>query len=198
MSDQGAISTFVLHGEHVVTINVDFESPRELRQLGKRIFRSLFHDISKLDFKEHHIPSLDRDPWAHHTLHNKLKERTVIGALLMELLTDKHPDGTPKVRQEVDVEKYYTQLSEEYEDINRAMYTIYATYLMRATRKRKTSMEDPPQGRKRHDDGHHDDGASGPDSATARRLNSGCNANEGDSGLALVVTDLDPGPQANN
>jgi hypothetical protein len=84
----------------------------------------------KPDFNAHHIPSRSRDASVHATLSAILARRNAIKRRREELMTDEHPDGTSKQRNEADVETVYQRLNTRYNNINRAMLTVYAQFLV--------------------------------------------------------------------
>ena len=110
-------------------IDIDLESPAECRQLSDRIYRSLMFDDWKSDFRAHHIPSRNRDAAVHDTLSRMIADREKTEARLNELTTYDNPDGTRKERVEDVVEATYQRLNTRYNNINRAMLTIYASSL---------------------------------------------------------------------
>jgi hypothetical protein len=112
------------------SIDTDLETPEQCRQLSDRITHSLMFDNWKPDFKAQHIPSRQRDAVVHETLSRLLAARDKTEAELTELMTDEYPDGTLKVRDEDIVEKTYKLLSARCNNYNRAMFTIYAQFLI--------------------------------------------------------------------
>ena len=124
------VAFLIREESQTASVDIDLESPAECRLLSAQIFNSLFHDNWKPDFKAHHIPSRSRDASVHDTLSNMLAKRNAIEEMLDKLMTYEHPDGTPKLRNEADVETVYQRLNTRYNNVNRAMLTVYAQFLI--------------------------------------------------------------------
>jgi hypothetical protein len=118
----------IREGSIIATIECDLESPEDCRRLSDRIFRSLpLHDW-KADFKAHHIPSRLRDPHVHDTLSHMLARRNKTEARLLGFY--ENPDGTRRDGNEDEVEAVYKRLNKRYNNINRAMLTVFAQFLI--------------------------------------------------------------------
>ena len=102
-------------------MDFDLESSEDCLRVSNRILRSLLVDDWKSDFKAHHIPSRQRDPEVHDQLFALLTKRMQTENALETLLTDEHPDGTSKDREESSVDREYNRLSGYYNFLNRSM-----------------------------------------------------------------------------
>ena len=118
----------IREGSVIATIDCDLESPEDCRRLSDRIFRSLLLHDWKTDFKAQHIPSRLRDAHVHDTLTRMLVRRDKTEARLNGLY--ENPDGTRREGNEDEVEAVYERLKKQYNNINRAMLTVFAQFLI--------------------------------------------------------------------
>jgi hypothetical protein len=111
-----------------VSIDINLESPEECRQLSRRIFHALTVDNWKPDFKAQHIPSRQRDANVHDTLTRMMLDRNTTEARLTAMYENQ--DGTTKDLQENVNETTYERLNTRYNNFNRAMFSVYAQFLI--------------------------------------------------------------------
>jgi hypothetical protein len=88
----------------------------------------LTHSTWLPDFKEHRIPTIQRDSLCHHELQALLQQRNKVDQDLTDMLEDRAPDGT-KLDPKRNFEKEYERLNQLYDDTNRAMYECYLRFL---------------------------------------------------------------------
>jgi hypothetical protein len=111
-----------------ISVDIDLESPEECRQLSARILRALVVDNLKPDFKAQHIPPCQRDPSVHDTLTRMMIGRNNTEARLTAMY-ENQDDTTTGWEEDVDETKY-DRLNTRYNNYNRAMFTIYAQFLI--------------------------------------------------------------------
>jgi hypothetical protein len=124
------------------TMEMDFEPPLAVDHVRNSIVNLLAHSTWLPDFKEHRIPSIQRNPQVHQELTALLRQRNSVEQDLMNMLDDRAADGTP-LNPKRDFEKDYERLNQQYDDLNRAMYECYLRYLddKEVTRERKRKAE---------------------------------------------------------
>jgi hypothetical protein len=123
-------------------MEMDFEPPLAVDHVRNSIVNLLAHSTWLPDFKEHRIPTIQRNPQVHQELTALLQQRNSVEQDLMNMLDDRAADGTP-LNPKRDFEKDYERLNQQYDDLNRAMFECYLRFLddKEVTRERKRKAE---------------------------------------------------------
>ncbi len=77
------------------TMELDFEPESAVNHVRNNIVRMLAQKSWLPDFKEHRVPSMQRDPQVHQELSALLSRRREIDKELMDMLSDRDEDGKP-------------------------------------------------------------------------------------------------------
>jgi hypothetical protein len=85
------------------------------------------------EFQAAHIPPLAQHYEVHAQLRELLTHRVRLEVELENILSDRAADGSP-LDPNRDYEDEYRSRSQQYDDLNIAMFTIYATFLDRTPR----------------------------------------------------------------
>ena len=85
------------------------------------------------DFPAARIPSPMFNPSVHLAMVDLVAQRTKTEADLSDMVLDKAADGT-RLDPNLDYEPAYQRLSSHINDLNRALYVIYAQYLDRPSK----------------------------------------------------------------
>jgi hypothetical protein len=120
------------------TMELDFEPESAVNHVRNNIVCMLAQKSWLLDFKEHRVPSMQRDPQVHQELSALLNRRQEIDKELMDMLSDRDEDGKP-LDPKRDFEADYQRLNQEYDNLNRTMFERYMRFLddSDVTRERK-------------------------------------------------------------
>jgi hypothetical protein len=109
-------------------VELDFEPPRAVDHVRNSIVNLLAHSTWLPDFKEHRVPSIQRNPQVHHELTELMQQRESVERDLTDMLEDRAADGTP-LDPTRNFDKDYERLNQLYDDLNRKMFTCYLHYL---------------------------------------------------------------------
>ncbi len=109
-------------------MELNFEPPHAVDYVRNNIANLLAHSTWLPDFKEHRIPSIQRNPQVHHELVALMQQRAGVERDLMDMLEDRAADGTP-LDPTRNFDKEYERLNQLYDDLNRAMFNCYLVYI---------------------------------------------------------------------
>ena len=94
----------------------------------RSIWTALIEKRAMPAFPGHQIPPLAKHTHVHDQLREFLRLRVNIEVELKMMLSDRATDGSP-LDPDRDYQDEYHRLDQQYEDLNNAMYTVYAIFL---------------------------------------------------------------------
>jgi hypothetical protein len=95
---------------------------------SKAIWAALFQNRTLPEFPEHLIPTLSKHPKVYDDIRELRTQRVKITTDLDNMLSERAADGS-LLDSNRNYDDEYDSLSAQYTSVNRAMYTIYATFL---------------------------------------------------------------------
>jgi hypothetical protein len=109
---------------------------------SKAIWAALFQNRTLPEFPDNQIPTLSKHPKVYDQMREFLTQRvqTTTDLLVDDMLSDRAADGSP-LDPNRDYDDEFDRLCQQYTTLNKAMYTVYATFLDKTP---TTSRQKPP------------------------------------------------------